>query len=257
MIKVNQLNKIYNLPEGEQIVRQTLFSNFNLTVEAGEFVAIVGPSGCGKSTLLNTIGMLDSVTNRRYIKVLGHKEKIPAVESSGKIFLDGQEVTQLSGNARAEFINQHIGFIFQFHHLIPELDVRQNVALPMRIQGKSTKEAHLRAEKLLEEVELLTEKHTAIERHAILSKKPAILSGGERQRVVIARALMNQPKILLADEPTGSLHPNLKEGIIALLMKLNQTEGITILMVTHDTTSLHDADGKPRVNQIIELSNSG
>lgn len=248
MITVNNLNRTYNIVEGYTFKKQVLYKNLNLSVEKGEFVAIVGPSGCGKSTLLNIIGMLDSVGERDYVTIVNEtsnkKESIPMVEGSGKILLDGKEVTGLTGNVKSEFINKNIGFIFQFHHLIPELTALQNVALPMRIQGKSKKEAHKEAQQLLEEMEL----------GEYQSKKPAVLSGGEKQRVAIARSLINHPKILLADEPTGSLHPKMKQDILKRFMQLNHDKDITILMVTHDVDSLYDKNEALKIDRLISLS---
>lgn len=248
MITVNNLNRTYNIIEGQALKKQVLYKNLNLNVKAGEFVAVVGTSGCGKSTLLNMIGMLDSVKERDYVTIINdktsQKESIPSIEGSGQILLDGQDVTELKGNAKAEFINKYIGFIFQFHHLIPELTALQNVALPMRIQGKSKQEANKNAQLLLEEMEL----------GEYQSKKPAVLSGGEKQRVAIARALINHPKILLADEPTGSLHPKMKQDILERFIKLNRDKGITILMVTHDVDSLYNEDRQLKIDRLISLS---
>jgi len=247
MIEVRQLNRIYNIIENKELTsQQTLYKNMNFKVEKGEFVAVVGDSGCGKSTLLHIIGMLDSIGSRRYRKVSGSDELKAEIEGDGQIIIDDQDITKLKGKARSDFINQHIGFIFQFHHLIPELNVRQNVALPMRIRGKSKKEANERAEQLLAEVKLPKKKFSSL---------PPILSGGERQRVAIARALSNQPKVLMADEPTGSLQPELKEGIIDLFVNLNKEKKITILMVTHDRERLYHPSGDLKVHKVFEFKN--
>lgn len=255
MIEINQLNRCYNIIENKHLtLQQTLYNDLNFKVEKGEFVAVVGDSGCGKSTLLHIIGMLDAIDSRRYRRVFSHDELKPEVEGKGQIIIDGQDIAELTGNAQSDFINQHIGFIFQFHHLIQELNVLQNVALPMRIQGKPKKVANKRAEQLLEDVGLLTADLSDKERRAVLSKQPAILSGGERQRVAIARALINQPKVLLADEPTGSLQPNLKAGIIDLFINLNKEKKITILMVTHDRKSLcRNPSGELKVHKVFEF----
>ncbi|MEK8015885.1 MAG: ABC transporter ATP-binding protein [Candidatus Parabeggiatoa sp.] len=257
MVEVHQLNRTYNIIENKQLTSQPLYHNLSLKVEEGEFVAIVGDSGCGKSTLLHIMGMLDSIGSRRYKKVSGSEssanELKPEIEGNGQILIDGQDITQLTGNAQADFINQNIGFIFQLHHLIPELNAQQNVALPMRIQGKSKAQANDRAEQLLEDVGLLTAEMSNQNRRAVLSKRPAVLSGGERQRVAIARALINQPKVLLADEPTGSLQPSLKDGIIDLFVNLNRHKNITILMVTHDRKSLCDKTKKLKVHKVFEF----
>jgi ABC-type lipoprotein export system ATPase subunit len=248
MIKVNKLNRNYNIIEGRTFKKQVIFNNLNIRVTPGEFVAVIGPSGCGKSTLLNIIGMLDSVSARDYVSVVnqasGKKESIPTVEGNGAIILNDQDVTYLKGSEKSEFLNKNIGFIFQFHHLIPELTALQNVALPMRIRGKSKKEANKQAQQLLEEMELGEYK----------SKKPTVLSGGEKQRVAIARALINNPKMLLADEPTGSLHPKMKQDILERFVKLNRDRNITILMVTHDLDSLYDDNKELKIDRLISLS---
>jgi len=250
MVVVKNLNRTYNIVEGNCLkMRQQLYDNFNMSVEEGQFVAIVGNSGCGKSTLLNIIGMLDSLQDRRYVKIIDEatreEKNIPQVEGSGHIFIDDQDITELYGNARADYLNKHIGFIFQFHHLIPELTALQNVALPMRIGGKSKKDAYVRAMELLEEMDLRDS----------ASKHPAVLSGGEKQRVAIARALINQPRILLADEPTGSLHPAFKADILDLFLRLKHEKNLTILMVTHDVSSLY-RDNQLKINRIIPLTKS-
>lgn len=257
MVVVKNLSRTYNILEGKRLkMRQQLYDNFNMTVEEGQFVAIVGDNGCGKSTLLNIIGMLDSLQDRRYVKIIDKltkkEKKIPQVESSGHIFINEQDITALYGNARADYLNKHIGFIFQFHHLIPELTALQNVALPMRIGGKSKKVAQARAMVLLDDVGL----------HDDASKYPAVLSGGEKQRVAIARALTNQPRILLADEPTGSLHPEFKAEILELFLRLNREKNLTILMVTHDVGSLYEEsqlkvlyeESQLKVDRIISLT---
>jgi len=245
---VKNLSRTYNILEGKRLkMRQQLYDNFNMTIEEGQFVAIVGESGCGKSTLLNVIGMLDSLQDRRYVKFIDEltqkEKKIPQVEGSGQIFIDEQDITELYGNTRADYLNKNIGFIFQSHHLISELTALQNVALPMRIGGKSKKEAQTQAMTLLDEMDL----------HDDASKYPAVLSGGEKQRVAIARALINKPRILLADEPTGSLHPKFKEDILERFLRLNDEKNLTILMVTHDVGSLYK-DSQLKVNRIITIN---
>lgn len=252
IIRINNLCRTYNRIDGRDIKRQELFQNLNLEVEEGEFVALVGASGCGKSTLLNMIGTLDSIGNRDRVKVPeqdGHRnaEFVYGVEGNGQVVIDGQDISQLSGDAKAEFINTKIGFIFQFHHLIPELTAWQNVALPMRIRGASAKAAHERAKELLHEMDL--GEH--------LRKKPNILSGGEKQRVAIARALINSPKVLLADEPTGSLHPKFKAEIIQKFVKLKEEKKLTIVMVTHDQESLYDVEHRLHVSRIVQLERKG
>jgi len=252
MINVSNLNRTYNLIEGKQLVsRQHIFRNLNFSVKRGEFVAVIGPSGCGKSTLLNIIGSLDSIGNKNYAKIHQSCEKdkeikIPEVEGDGAVFVNGQDIRLLKGANKARFINQNIGFIFQFHHLIPELTAVQNIALPMQINGQSKKEAFKAAMNLLIEMDM--------EKHA--NRKPDILSGGEKQRVAIARALVNSPHILLADEPTGSLHPQFKKDIINLFIRLNHEKQITIVMVTHDVDSLYNEQKNLMITSLFPLSGS-
>jgi ABC-type lipoprotein export system ATPase subunit/ribosomal protein S27AE len=248
IIEIKQLTRIYNVTDGRELrCKQVLYEAIDLFVKEGEFVAIVGPSGCGKTTLLNIIGGLDSIREKGKLKVIDkttNKEIIiPEAEGEGQVFIDKEDISMLRGNRKAEFINKNIGFIFQFHHLIPELTALQNVALPMKIMGKSKRDTHKRAYQLLEEMGLA---------HGV-DKKPAVLSGGEKQRVAIARALINNPKILLADEPTGSLHPELKQGIIDLFCQLNKEKKVTILLVTHDRSSLYDDKHNLKIHRFIKL----
>lgn len=249
IIEVKKLTRVYNITDGRELrCRQELYRDLDFSVIEGEFVAIVGPSGCGKTTLLNIIGGLDSIKEKGRIKIIDSQTQkevmIPEAEGDGEVFVGDEDISGLKGNKKAEFINKNIGFIFQFHHLIPELTALQNVALPMKIQGKSNKEANQRAYQLL--VDMGLEHGT--------DKPPAVLSGGEKQRVAIARALVNNPRILLADEPTGSLHPELKEEIIDLFCKLNKERKVTILMVTHDTNILYDRQQNLKINRFFNLA---
>lgn len=252
IVEIKKLTRIYNITDGMELRhKQELYKNLDFSVAVGEFVAIVGPSGCGKTTLLNIIGGLDSLRKKGKIKVIdketGEEKLIPEAEGNGKVFIGKEDISTLTGNRKAEFINKNIGFIFQFHHLIPELTALQNVALPMKIQGKSNKEAHKRATHLLEEMGLGDG----------VNKKPAVLSGGEKQRVAIARALVNDPGLLLADEPTGSLHPELKEEIIELFCRLNKEKKVTILLVTHDKNILYDRKQKLKIHRFFRLPVNG
>lgn len=204
-------------------VRQTIIPNLSLQIFAGEFVAITGPSGSGKSTLLYIMGGLDKPT-------------------FGKVWLDGQDITE-TGEAEMTVIrNQKIGFIYQFHFLLPEFDALDNVSLPMLIRRKYTrKEIRERAMNLLDMVGL-EDKYT---------NKPNQLSGGQQQRVAIARALANEPKVLLGDEPTGNLDTKSADNVYQLFDRLNREMGQTVIVVTHDEDfanragrRIHLVDGK-------------
>ncbi|HEX9914923.1 MAG TPA: ABC transporter ATP-binding protein [Candidatus Bathyarchaeia archaeon] len=184
-----------------------------LTVEQGEFMAIMGPSGSGKSTLLNMIGALDRPT-------------------SGKVFINGVDLSKLNDNQVADLRNREIGFIFQFFNLIPRMDARGNVELPMAIAGISRGQRHRRAIELLDLVGLADR----------ADHKPSQLSGGEQQRVAIARALANEPNLVLADELTGNLDSKTGEEIMHLLRMLNKEEGKTFVLITHDPTVAQNTD---------------
>ena len=175
----------------------------DLQVEAGEAVAVVGPSGCGKSTLLNLVGALDRPT-------------------SGSITFEGEDLLHFSGAELARFRNQRIGFVFQFHHLLPQCSVLENVLLPT-LANPHARQANERALQLLARVGL-TER---------LGYHPGRLSGGERQRVAVVRALINRPQLLLADEPTGSLNEEGAGQLARLMLELNREEGMALLVVTH------------------------
>lgn len=182
-----------------------IINNLSFSVEEGEFISILGRSGSGKSTLLNIMGLLDRV-------------------DGGKIFIGGQEVDKLSEEERDKIKNQMIGFVFQFHYLLPEFTALENVMLSALLNNFDKKlEIEKRAKELLEKVGLGER-----ENH-----KPSQLSGGEKQRVAIARALINSPKILLADEPTGNLDEETSEMIFKILKDINKNEKQTIIVVTH------------------------
>ncbi|MCW3978111.1 MAG: ABC transporter ATP-binding protein [Candidatus Bathyarchaeota archaeon] len=182
-----------------------VLNGVNLAVEAGEFMAIMGPSGSGKSTLLNMIGALDKPT-------------------SGKVYVDGVDLSTLNDNQLADLRNRYIGFIFQFFNLISRMDARGNVELPMAISGVPRAERRERATKLLEMVGLGERMH----------HKPSELSGGEQQRVAVARALVNEPSVLLCDEVTGNLDSKTGYEIMHLLRDLNDEQGKTFVVITHD-----------------------
>ena len=187
----------------------------NMEVSEGEIVAIVGASGAGKSTLLQILGTL-----------------MPA--DSGRVEIAGTAVADLGEKALAAFRNRHIGFVFQFHHLLPEFSALENVMMPALIGGTSRKESESRARELLEMVGM---------QHR-LTHKPAELSGGEQQRVAIARALINRPSVMLADEPTGNLDTATRDEIIKMFMQVRETLHQTILMVTHDENLASAVDRK-------------
>ncbi len=187
----------------------------DLSIFEGELIAIVGPSGAGKSTFLHCIGTLD-------------------VPTRGSLRVDGEELTSLSGSRLAELRNRTIGFVFQFHHLLPEFNALENVVMPGLIQGRSKREMEPRAWALLEEVGLKTR---ALHR-------PGELSGGEQQRVALARALVLEPKLILADEPTGNLDSATSAQIHDLFFSINAQRGTTIVVVTHNAAL---AASMPRV----------
>lgn len=201
ILKLENLEKKYS----EKAEELHIIRNLNFEVKEGEFISILGRSGSGKSTLLNIIGLLDKA-------------------DSGKIYIDGKEVETLSEEERDKIKNRMIGFVFQFHYLLPEFTALENVMLPALLNNFDKRgEIEQRALELLEKVGLGDRK----------SHKPSQLSGGEKQRVAIARALINSPKILLADEPTGNLDEETSEMIFKILKEINQKEKQTIIVVTH------------------------
>ncbi|MBR6638935.1 MAG: ABC transporter ATP-binding protein [Muribaculaceae bacterium] len=202
MIKLTGIDKIYRTKE----IETQALENVNLEVGKGEFLSIMGPSGCGKSTLLNIIGLLDSPTNG-------------TIEMNGKL-IDAK----MSDKALAKFRNETLGFVFQSFHLIPSLNVIDNVQLPLIYRGVSHKESVERAKAVLERVGLSHRLH----------HMPSQLSGGQCQRVAIARAIIGQPEIILTDEPTGNLDSKMGAEVMDILHELNQKDGCTIVMVTHN-----------------------
>jgi lipoprotein-releasing system ATP-binding protein len=208
---------IEDLKKSFQHMGRTLevLKGIDLNIYAGQILAIVGQSGAGKSTLLHCMGTLD-------------------LPSSGRIRLGGEELTTMSGSRLAAVRNRDIGFVFQFHHLLPEFTALENVMVPGLIQGRSRREMQKRAESLLEEVGLSNR----------ASHRPGELSGGEQQRVAVARALALDPKLVLADEPTGNLDSATSDAIHDLFFQINREHGTTIIVVTHNPAF---AESMPRV----------
>ena len=201
MIKTENLQKVFRTDE----VETWALNNVSIEVKEGEFVAIMGPSGCGKSTLLNIMGLLDAPT-------------------SGTIQIAGVKVEGMKDKELAAFRNRNLGFVFQSFHLINSLNVLDNVEVPLLYRNVSAKERRQRAEEVLQKVGLSHRMH----------HMPSQLSGGQCQRVAIARAIVGNPEIVLADEPTGNLDSKMGAEIMELLHKLNQEDGRTVVMVTHN-----------------------
>jgi len=205
-MKVVELKNVYKIYR-TQYYEVRAIDGVNLDIEEGEFVIVMGPSGSGKSTLLNLIGCLDRPTR-------------------GEVLINGTNTSNLSDRQLTELRRDTIGFIFQTYNLIPTLTALENVELPMIFKGLGKKEREERAKKLLKDVGLERE----------MNRKPAELSGGQQQRVAIARALANDPKILLCDEPTGNLDSKSGEQIMEIIRRQNRELGVTVVLVTHDTS---------------------
>ena len=208
IIELKNLTKIYK--NGMEF---RALDNANLKIKKGEFVAIVGPSGSGKSTLMHMIGLLDT-------------------PSSGTLMIDGRDVTNMSDKERSEMRNRMLGFVFQYHHLLPDFTAMENVIMPLLILGKSRKEAQEIAENLLKEVGLEDR----------MDHRPGELSGGQNQRVAVARALSCSPAIVLGDEPTGNLDTKTGDLIYGLLRRLNREHNQTFIVVTHNENLASKAD---------------
>ena len=216
LLQLENISREFPSAKNDEPLR--VLRGLSLEINRGESIAIVGPSGCGKSTLLNIIGTLDQPT-------------------TGKVTLVGQDLSTLDGNALAALRNREMGFIFQSHHLLPQCTVMENVLVPTLAHGQATAADEERGRRLLERVDLGER----------LAHRPGQLSGGERQRVAVVRALINQPKLLLADEPTGALDQATADKLGQLLVDLNQEENVTLITVTHS------ADLANRMARTLEL----
>ncbi|MDE5961632.1 MAG: ABC transporter ATP-binding protein [Duncaniella sp.] len=205
MIEVTDIHKSFD--------KLQVIKGVSLSINDGEMLAIVGPSGAGKTTLLQIIGTLERA-------------------DSGSVKFDGEEITGLKDSKLARFRNRNMGFVFQFHQLLPEFSLEENVALPALIGGTKRNEAFSHARRLLDELGLGNR----------LDHRPSQLSGGERQRAAVARALINDPKVILADEPTGSLDSHNREELYKLFFDLRDATGKTFIIVTHDDTFALKAD---------------
>ncbi|MDD4767982.1 MAG: ABC transporter ATP-binding protein [Desulfotomaculaceae bacterium] len=216
IIVLNKINKSY----GDEVVVQVLF-DIDLSIKSGQFTAFIGPSGSGKSTLLNIIGLLEAPT-------------------SGKIILDNQDISGLDKNELATYRNEKIGFIFQFHYLLPEFTALENILIPYWIgKGKPPKEVIDQAVYLMERI--------GIKQYG--GKYPNQLSGGQQQRVAIARSLINRPRIIFADEPTGNLDSKTSGMVMELLREIVREDKTNLVMVTHDRDIAAGAD---RVIEIVD-----
>lgn len=214
LLQLQNITKGYGEP-GTQSYRPVL-KELGLEVGKGEKIAIVGPSGSGKTTLLNLIGALDQ-------------------PEKGKILFDGKDITRYSKSELANFRNKHLGFIFQLHHLLPQLTLMENVLLPLLPQGKNISKEHKEwAEYLIQKVGIWEQRE----------HKPSQLSGGECQRTAVVRALINKPQLLLADEPTGALDEENARALTELLVNLSEEEGVTLITVTHAASLADRMDKK-------------
>jgi len=209
VIELRNLDKEYDLG----LVKLRVLNGINLKVKKSEVVAIMGPSGSGKSTMLHMLGCLDRPTR-------------------GKVIIDGVDVSRLGDDELAKIRREKIGFVFQFFYLIPSLTALKNVELPLTFVKGTAKDKEVRAKELLKMVGLENR----------MNHRPSQMSGGESQRVAIARALANNPQIILADEPTGNLDSKSGKEVIEILVKLNKEKGVTLILVTHDSSIARHAE---------------
>lgn len=209
VLVLEKLNRIY----GEGEAQNHVLKDISFSLKQGEFSALIGQSGSGKSTLLNLIGLLEQ-------------------PSSGELYLTGQQISQLHEQERTRLRNHALGFVFQFHHLLSAFTAIENVMMPMKIRGIPEKQLKTRAQELLAKV--------GLEKYA--HRYPTQLSGGQQQRVAIVRALMAQPALVLADEPTGNLDSQTADSIFSLLRQINQEDGTAFLIVTHDVNLANRCD---------------
>jgi lipoprotein-releasing system ATP-binding protein len=200
-LRLDRVTRVYKQAGRELVV----FRDVSLSLNKGEIVALVGQSGAGKSSLLHIAGLLEAPT-------------------SGEVFIGGAPASRLPERARTEIRREALGFVYQFHHLLPEFTALENVAMPRRIAGESREAAAKEAKRLLDLVGLADR----------VDHRPAQLSGGEQQRVALARALANSPRVLLADEPTGNLDPKTADGVFEVLIQLVRAEGLSALVATHN-----------------------
>ncbi len=208
LVTMSDVHKDYKL--GETTVHAV--RGVSMDIAAGEFVSVVGPSGCGKTTLLNMIGCIDKPT-------------------SGSVHFDGRDVVALDDSQAAEIRLEHIGFVFQSFNLVPVLSVRENIELPMMLDGVRPKDRRRVADHLVDAVGL----------SRFATHKPSELSGGQRQRVAIARALVNSPRLVIADEPTANLDSETGNEVLEVMRRLNREEGVTFIFSTHDQKILQHA----------------
>ena len=214
LLETKDLSKHFS--EGE--LRVDVLKGINFSINKNESVAIIGASGSGKSTLLHLLGGLD-------------------VPDHGEIVINGEDISKLNDEQRGEMRNKHLGFIYQFHHLLPEFSALENVAMPLLIRRGDENEAFDKANNLLEKVGLAKR----------VQHRPGELSGGERQRAAIARALVTEPACILADEPTGNLDEKTADQVFELILELNQSLGTSLIMVTHNL------ELSKRVDRVVEL----